>query len=364
LIFLACIALILSLAQLFVAIINLFFRQDLPSPDSGCERLVSVLIPARNEEKNIGSLLSDLVQQDHPDMEMLVYDDFSADKTSLIVSEWILKDGRIRLIPAVTLPDGWTGKNYACHMLSKAARGDCLLFLDADVRLDKDVITRAVAFYDKFKPGLLSVFPDQVMITTGEKIIVPNMHFILLSLLPLIMVWKSAYPSLAAANGQFMLFDAARYHKLLPHEKVRGKMVEDIEIARYLKRENIRVACTAGIQGTQCRMYSGFNEAVEGFSRNVFAYFGNSFILAFLFWFFTTFGIVFIIAALSLAMIMVYIALIIITRVIVSLTGRQNVLQNLILFIPQQLALGLIIYRSLIKKLKGEHRWKGRKIIQ
>jgi glycosyltransferase involved in cell wall biosynthesis len=363
-IILAGIAFIIAVAQLSVAIVNLFFRQDLPSPGSGTERPVSVLIPARNEERNIGSLLSDLTGQDCPDMEVLVYDDFSTDKTAGIISEWISRDDRIRLISAEVLPDGWTGKNYACHMLSKAARGDYLLFLDADVRMDKDVISRAIAFTRKFKTGLLSVFPDQVLITAGEKIVVPNMHFILLSLLPLILVWKSGYQSIAAANGQFMLFESAAYYALSPHEKVKGRLAEDIEIARFFKQENISVACTAGIHGIRCRMYNGFRESVEGFSRNVFSMFGNSFIMAFSFWFFTTFGIVFIIAGFSLSMIMVYIALLTGTRVFVSIAGRQNVWMNLALFIPQQMALGLIIYRSLIKKLRGGHRWKGRNVIQ
>ncbi len=359
-ILLAYISFVLSAVWLLVALTNLLFRQPLPLRSCGSASLVSVLIPARDEERNIGGILYDLQEQDYPNLEILVYDDFSTDKTAEIISEWATGDKRIRLVEASGLPDGWTGKNHACHMLSKIAGGDYLLFLDADVRLDRDIISRAVAFSERSRPGLLSVFPGQLMITPGERITVPIMNFILLSLLPLILVWKSAYKSLAAANGQFMFFDAAKYHELSPHEKVNGSMVEDIEIARYFKRKNVKIVCTTGISGIKCRMYEGFREAVNGFSKNVFAFFGNSPLLSILFWFFTTFGFIFVALTFTVTWVGVYLGILILTRIIISFISKQNIVLNLILAIPQQFALGWIICSALINRHIRQYQWKGR----
>jgi glycosyltransferase involved in cell wall biosynthesis len=359
---LAYISFTFAVIQLLVAITNFLFRQSLPSNNSISGGRVSVLIPARNEEKNIVGILHDLQQQDYPDIEIIVFDDFSDDKTAEIVAGESVTDNRIRLVKSDGLPDGWLGKNHACHTLSKFASGDYLLFADADVRLKDDIITKAVTLSEKFNLGLLSIFPVQTMITTGERITVPNMHFILLSLLPLILVRKSGYRSLAAANGQFMLFNSGIYHQLTPHKKVRGNKVEDIEIARYFKQHHIRIACITGIAKVKCRMYGGFREAVNGFSRNVFSFFGNSFLLAFLFWIFTTLGLAFVVLSMDLNLILIYIAILVITRILISYISKQNILLNIIFFIPQQLALGFIIYRALVSRYKNQYLWKGRNI--
>lgn len=359
-IYLAYISFVFAVIQFLVAIANLLFRQPLASENSTFGGLVSVLIPARNEEKNIASILNDLQAQDYRNIEIIVFDDFSDDRTAEIVSGKSELDNRIRLVRSDGLPDGWLGKNHACHNLSKFAKGDYLLFLDADVKLKEDIITKAVTLSEELNLGLLSIFPVQIMITTGERITVPNMHFILLSLLPLILVRKSGYSSLAAANGQFMLFRSVIYHKFTPHKKFKGNKVEDIEIARYFKQNHIGIACITGIAKVKCRMYDGFSEAVNGFSRNVISFFGDSFSLAFLFWFFTTFGLVFVILAMNLHLIFVYIAIVLITRILISFLSKQDILLNIIFLIPQQLALGYIIYRALVNRHKNQHIWKGR----
>jgi glycosyltransferase involved in cell wall biosynthesis len=361
-IYLAYVSFILAVVQLLVAFTNLMFRQAFPVKNLAFNGLVSVLIPARNEEKNIAFVLNDLRRQDYRNIEIIVFNDLSDDKTAEIVSGLSVADSRIRLINSGGLPGGWLGKNYACHILSESAGGEYLLFLDADVRLKKDIIIKAVTAAEKFKLGLLSIFPAQIMITTGERIAVPNMNYILLSLLPLILVRKSVYPSLAAANGQFMLFNAAKYRKLSPHERVRGNKVEDIEIARYFKQKHNKIACLTGIPNIECRMYEGFREAAAGFSRNILAFFGNSFTVAFLFWLFTTFGIVAVFLTFSLPAIVLYIIILFLARVFISITSMQNVLLNLILIIPQQLAIGFIIYKALINRCRNQHQWKGRNI--
>lgn len=134
--------------------------------------------------------------------------------------------------------------------------------------------------------------PKQVIKTFGERITVPNMNYILLSLLPLILVRKSGFPSLSAANGQFMFFRAHEYKMMQPYRTVRSDKFEDISIARLYKRHKIKTACMLGDESITCRMYSGIRESVSGFSKNVIAFFGYSFSLVIIFWLISTQGFI------------------------------------------------------------------------
>jgi glycosyltransferase involved in cell wall biosynthesis len=350
------------LLQFAVAIVNLIFSQSFPQSNSGFNNLVSVLIPARNEEKNIGHLLTDLISHDYKNIEILVFNDQSTDKTAEIITGFSQKDARVKLINSEVLPEGWLGKNHACHSLSKLANGRYLLFLDSDVRIGNGIIQQTCTFSDKHKLGLLSIFPRQIMVSTGEKAAVPLMYYILLTLLPLILVRKTGFSSLAAANGQFMLFNAEVYKNILPHEKMKSDKVEDIKIARYYKNEKIKIACITGKESVSCRMYSGFLEAVHGFSKNVTQFFGNSFSLAILFWLVTTFGFIIVFLTLSKTIFIFYLSIFIFTRITVSVAARQSVLMNLIFLIPQQLALGLFVLKALVNRYKKQYEWKGRNI--
>jgi glycosyltransferase involved in cell wall biosynthesis len=351
------------LLQFAVAIVNLIFSQRFPQTKSGFNNLVSVLIPARNEEKNIGHLLNELISNDYQNIEILVFNDQSTDKTAEIVSDFAQKDARVKLINSEGLPEGWLGKNHACHSLSKLANGRYLLFLDSDVRIGNGIIRQTSTFSEKHKLGLLSIFPRQIMVSAGEKAAVPLMHFILLTLLPLILVRKTGFSSLAAANGQFMLFNSNIYRKTFPHEKMKNDKVEDIKIARYFKNEGIKIACITGKESVSCRMYSGFSESVHGFSKNVTQFFGNSFSLAILFWLITTFGFIMVFLALPKTIFISYFIIFILTRITVSVAARQSVLMNLIFLIPQQLALGLFVLKAVVNRYKNQYEWKGRKIV-
>jgi cellulose synthase/poly-beta-1,6-N-acetylglucosamine synthase-like glycosyltransferase len=156
------------------------FFTEVDHVNTDFNHLVSVLIPARNEEKNIAKLLNDLLDHDYKNIEILVFNDQSTDKTAEIVTGFSQKDSRVKLINSDGLPEGWLGKNHACHSLSKLAKGKYLLFLDSDVRIGNGIIRQTCTFSDKHKLGLLSIFPRQIMVSAGEKAAVPLMHFILL----------------------------------------------------------------------------------------------------------------------------------------------------------------------------------------
>jgi len=208
----------------------------------------------------------------------------------------------------------------------------------------------------------MSIFPTQEMHTLGEKITVPNMQLILLTLLPLPLVRLSKFPSLSAANGQFMLFRRETYKELEPHRQFRKSRAEDIEIARHLKRLRLRVSCLTGERDVRCRMYHSLPEAVEGFSKNVTHFFGNSSTAAILYWLVTTLGFVAFLVAGRWDGLWLWLAATLLTRIAVSLTAGMKVGDNLLLFLPQQLMLGVFIFRSLINKKKKSFTWKGRNI--
>lgn len=352
--------------QFLIALANLLFQERLSGKgllQTGETRNdVSVLIPVRNEEKNIGTLLGDLLQAGDNFREIIVFDDESTDGTAEVVSKIASADSRVRILTSTGLLDGWLGKNHACHQLALEARGEFLLFLDADVRIRKGLIDNTITYLKTKKTDLLSIFPTQDMITLQEKITVPNMHYILLSLLPLPLVRLAAFSSLAAANGQCMLFRSEIYRKYMLHEKFRSSRAEDIEIARFLKNNRQKVSCITGVDEIHCRMYHNLGEAVSGFAKNVTFFFGNSYVLATLFWLVTTLGILPVLIAGSTKILTTYLLLVVLTRVFVSMAAGQSVLQNLLLLIPQQWMLGAFIYQSAVNKTKKQFRWKERTI--
>jgi glycosyltransferase involved in cell wall biosynthesis len=361
-IYLGLFILVFTLLQFVVAVVNLLTVTHLPHKALTLAKKVSVLIPARNEEHNISLLLEDLSNQRYRNFELIVFNDQSDDGTADTVRNFNKGYPRISLINSYHLPEGWIGKNYACHSLAEHADGDYMLYLDADVRIGPDLICDSVCFAEKTGSELVSIFPKQLMGTAGEQVTVPNMNYILLSLLPLVLVRKSGFPSLAAANGQFMLFKTSAYNELKPHRIMRDNKVEDIAISRFYKKQGKAVSCLLGDDRIMCRMYDGFQGTVYGFSKNVTEFFGNSYLLAILFWLITTFGFIVVLAYLPLWIFGIYIAVCLLTRAAISVSSRQNVLRNLICILPLQVSMGMFIWKSVINRIKGKYIWKGRNI--
>lgn len=360
-IYLAYISIGFAAMQLGISMINLLFRQPLRQTGRPVDELVSVLIPARNEERNIGNLLTDLQNLTHKNLEVLVFDDMSTDHTAEIVSAHAKQDVRITLIQSKELPQGWLGKNFACHSLAQKARGSHFLFVDADVRLKGSVIEESLEFANKHKTALLSIFPTQELKTWGEKQTVPLMNYILLTLLPLVLVRASSFASLSAANGQFLLFNSAKYQALKPHELFKKSPVEDIAIAHHYKSIGLKIACVLGGRDISCRMYESHRQAFNGFTKNIRMFFGNSAILAVLFWILTTIGFVPVLW-LDGAHLLCYVAIVAATRIAVSMASNQNPFENLTFALPQQIWLLLIILNSIISTHLKNYQWKGREI--
>jgi chlorobactene glucosyltransferase len=258
-------------------LLNLLSIRQIPrSVIGGDAPMVSVLLPVRNEERTIGLVLSSLADQEYPNYEVLILDDHSDDATVSCARPLIEANPRFRLLQGKELPDGWVGKNFACHQLSQEAKGDLLLFIDADTVHTRQSVSSAVAELERTGAGLLTLIPDERMETFWEKTFLPLLHFTLFALLPAFLFSRSRPAKLAMANGQYLLFRREDYERIGGHQAVRRAMVEDVWLSRLIKAHGARLAIGDGGMFVSCRMYRSLGEIWNGFSKNLFAGFQYS----------------------------------------------------------------------------------------
>jgi glycosyltransferase involved in cell wall biosynthesis len=348
--------------RLFIAFVNCITIKKLPIRWNNSNALISILIPARNEELNILNLLEDIESQEYQNYEVLVLDDSSNDATACMVQQFSRSHPRCRLIIGEPLPEGWLGKSWACHQLAQQAKGDFFFFLDADVRINGGLFQSALHQMHEDDLALLSLFPRQEMKTLGEWLVVPFMHFFLLSLLPLRFVAGIKTPFIAAANGQFMCFDAGRYKVYKWHEKVKHSIAEDIEIMKEVKREQLNGTTLLENEFIRCRMYRGFRDAVNGFRKNRLAGFGDNWMVYFLYLYFTVINYILFFITGNWQLFFICVLIIIFMRSMISGMADQNPLVNLLLHIPQMIVMLYIALLVLVGKLFGTMKWKGRKL--
>jgi chlorobactene glucosyltransferase len=260
--------------------------------------LVSVLVPARDEEANIGACLDSLLAQDDPNHEILVLDDRSRDATpDLIRARGFAAaaenpEARLRHLAGSELPEGWAGKPWACHQLALAARGEWLLFTDADTLHAPDCVRLALETAMRHRATLLSAWPRQVLGSFAEKLVLPLLYVLTHVLLPQALVaailrwpWlarvsgRRATSALGAANGQFILIRRDAYDTLGGHAAVRADLVEDVALGRLVMgraADGWRLVNADGGAVVRCRMYRNFAEVWAGFSKNLRPVFGRS----------------------------------------------------------------------------------------
>jgi chlorobactene glucosyltransferase len=243
---------------------------------------VSVLIPARNEAIHINDCLASLSRQDYPDFTVTVLDDGSEDGTADLVTVWTGKDSRFRLIKGRPLPSDWSGKNWACHQLSQQANGKILIFTDADNTFAPDAITKTVGWMLNLNLALFSAFPQQYTKSLAEKLIVPIFDNFVYSLLPMWLSYYAPYTSLSAANGQWMGLTRKAYDQIGGHQAVQKDLVEDVALARLVKRNQLKILTATGKGTVFGHMYHNWTEVINGFSKNAF---GLTDFNAFLFFF-------------------------------------------------------------------------------
>lgn len=265
-------ALIALWLALFPAVLGAMNLRLLPRPQAGAPpesvRLVSVLIPARNEAANIEACVRAALASDGVPVEVVVIDDGSEDGTGEIVAGLAVADPRVRLVTAPPLPAGWTGKVHACARLAEAARGSHLLFIDADVRLAPGAAAALAGHAARGDIAMVSGVPRQVIGSLGEALTVPGINLLLVGYLPGAGRAFTRQPSLAAACGQLVLCDRAAYEAVGGHGAVRGVLHDGLALARLFRSKGHRTEVVDGAPLATCRMYRGFAEAWAGFMKN------------------------------------------------------------------------------------------------
>ena len=193
---------------------------------------ISILIPARNEELNLGDCLLCVTTQGEVIKEVLIYDDHSTDLTSTIIEQYTQGDKRIRLVSPVALPPDWGGKNFACEQLAKAARGEWLLFLDADTRLSELSAARMLNEARQREITLLSCWPSLELSSFWEQTLLPMLNFLVFTLYPAPLSLRRDDPSLGLAHGACLLVCRDTYFAVGGHAAVHDAITEDIRLAQ------------------------------------------------------------------------------------------------------------------------------------
>jgi len=236
---------------------------------------VSVLVPARDEARNLPALLPLLKAQECAPLEVLVCDDRSTDGTT----EWLREHAReygVEWFVGEERPDGWTGKNWACYQLARRARGEWLLFLDADVRPAPGFLGRFVGWCGKEEAALVTALPAIRPSGLGDGLLIGMVPWSVFSLLPLGLAERHPNPAFGFANGQMMGFSRETYARLNPHEQVRSSLLEDVAIARLVKCRGERVLIGDATDVAAVEMYGSVGEALDGFSKNAVAICGGT----------------------------------------------------------------------------------------
>lgn len=250
----------------------LFLRnlEELGAPPVAPPATVSaaVLIPARDEERNIAAAVEAALASGAA--EVVVLDDGSTDSTAEIVRQIAARDQRVRIVAGQPLPADWLGKNFACAQLADATEQPVLVFADADVRLAAGSAPRLAAFLEQSGAQLASGVPRQITKTFSEKLLVPLIHFVLLGFLPLARMRASNHPAYGTGCGQLFVAEAAAYHASGGHGAIRGHIHDGLALPKNFRAHGFRTDLFDATAIATCRMYRRNGEVWHGLARNVY----------------------------------------------------------------------------------------------
>ncbi len=262
--------LVVNLFFLTITLINvIFLRLTARKKEPSSYPMVSVLIPARNEAHRIRPCLVSLLSQDYPNYEVIVLNDNSTDETEDILQEF-LSHPRFRYLNGQPLPEGWKGKPYASQQLYEAAKGDLLLFTDADTVHAKDSLRFLVGQMERWNVDFLSAFALHEAKSPGEKLILPAVYMMTILFLPLPLVYLTSWPFFSFAIGQILLFKRKVLKTMGGFEKVRDHPVEDLALSSLVKKHGFRSIFIDAKEVVRCRMYDNFAHGFFGIARVIY----------------------------------------------------------------------------------------------
>ncbi|MBP6083958.1 MAG: glycosyltransferase [Candidatus Planktophila sp.] len=353
-------SLLFCILALLITILNVF---SIITPRSGGQiaQKVSVLVPLRDEEENSVAIVETLAAQENlSDVEFLILNDNSTDKTYDLVTRTARSDSRFKILQGSALPDGWLGKPWALEQLSQSARGEMLICIDADVRLSKTAIAAAVDSMQKHSLDFFSPYPSQVARTFGERMIQPLLQWSWLSSVPLAIAKRSSNPSFAVANGQFFAVTKAALLQSGGYSSIKNEVLDDMQMARVLLRNRFKGTVGNGALIAQCHMYSSWSELRNGYAKSLWKGFGGLFgsIIAIALLVLT--GIIPILsAAMGSPLGWFAFEAVLVSRLISAKITRANLFDALLHPISSALLIYLIIYSWL---MRGRIQWKGRTV--
>lgn len=355
------------ISTLLIVISNVLLFSKVRVASQEYSKRVSILIPARNEERNLEECIKSLFRQGNAVLEILIYDDYSEDRTAEIIAKLMDKYPQIAKVPNVPLPPEWCGKNFACSQLAKVAKGDWLLFIDADARLADNAVNRMLTEVEARNLTFLSCWPKFETVTWAEKILMPMLNFIVFSMYPaaLAMLTHPKFihnEGLGLAHGACMFFERASYFQFGGHARVKDQIFEDTRIAQLWRKSGMRGLCLDGQELVRLRMYSSGAEIWQGFQKNIYPAFKNQIN----FWVFIIYH--FIINLLPFLYLIIYqntkffflTSLILAIRLLIAFRFRQSLLS--VIFHPFAESILLLLGISSwwrCKSGKGVN-WKGR----
>lgn len=348
----------LPLFLLLIALSN-FLLIRTPHKSSEMREGVAIVVPMRNEAENVEGLIASLAAQDGP-FHFYLLNDNSEDATFDLLQRFTSDDPRFTVIQGAPLADGWIGKTWALQQLFDASNEEVLVSIDADVRLSKDAIIKAVSALKDARLDFVSPYPRQIALTVGERLIQPLLQWSWLTTVPLRIAESSRQKSMAVANGQFFVVRRAALNKIGGYQSVKKAVIDDVFLARALMENGSRGSVIDGSDIAETRMYASWSEIESGYGKSLSKAFGSLFgaVFVVLFLFVTS------IAPLILGLLgNIYgwlgFAAIVGTRALSAIKSRGRVLDSVLHPISVAALIYLIIYSYL---MRGSITWKGRTV--
>lgn len=328
---------------------------------SQIEEEISVITPMRNESENVAELINNLRNQKHlTNVQYLLLNDNSEDDTLALLHQHTSSLNNFTVINGSELPDGWIGKTWALQQLLQASRGEIIVSIDADVRLEPDAINRAVTLLEDTQLDFLSPYPAQLAYTWSEKLIQPLLHWSWMSTVVLRIAEKTAHSSMVVANGQFFVVRRTSLEQVGGYESVKANVLDDVFLGRALVKAGARGCVANGASIASTRMYSSWKEIEAGYGKSLHAAFGSAFgsLAAIAFLFLT--GIAPLIAGITGSNIGWYaFGAVTLTRTMSAIKVGKSGVDGFLHPVSSALLIYLIIYSWM---MRGEIQWKGRKV--
>jgi len=244
--------------------------------DSKSQPFVSVLIPCRNEQEYIAECIDSFLSQKYRNLEILILDDHSEDHSAKILSDYESCYDNVAIIQGQKLPNGWTGKNWACHQLYMESKGEVLLYCDADTKMDRELIKDSVSVLEARALGFLTLFPQRNGGNLFDRWILSFTSWVIASWIPLWLAYRTRIGVLAVGFGQFLMLRRSAYEAIGGYEKLRANSLDDFEIARRIQSAGIDWRVHSGVGRLTTASYRSTKDAVEGYGKSIFPALGGN----------------------------------------------------------------------------------------